>query len=46
MILCDPFVYSLYLFKGENIKKIIKFYEECLEDKKPKLARHMKNLMV
>lgn len=34
------------MFKGENIKKIISFYLECLEDKKPKIFKHMQNLMV
>lgn len=46
MILCDPFIHSLYLFNGDNIRKIMAFYEECLQDKRPKLAKHMKNLMV
>lgn len=46
IILCDPFINSLYFFKGDNINKIIKFFDECLEDKKPKLHKHMKNLLV
>lgn len=46
MILCDPFVHSLYTFKGGNIKKVIAFFEECLSDKKTKLFKHMKNMQV
>lgn len=43
-MLADPFIYSLYMFKEERIKKIIKFFEDCLEDKKPKLSKHLKKL--
>lgn len=46
MIICDPFMRSLYMFKEQNIKKIVKFYNECLEDKKPKLAKHMEKMEV
>lgn len=45
-VLCDPFVNSLYMFKEENIRKIIKFNEECLMDKKPRLAKHMRKMQV
>ena len=44
IMLNDPFIHSLYMFKEKGIKKIISFYEECLMDKKPKLSRHMKKL--
>ncbi len=46
LILCDPFVSCLYFFKEDKIKKIKEFYEKCMEDKKPKLLKHMKNLEV
>ena len=46
IMLNDPFINSLYMFKKEKINKIIHFYEECLEDKKPKLAKLMKKLEV
>lgn len=46
MLLCDPFINTLYSFKGESIKRIISFHEECLLDKRPKLYKHMQSLMV
>jgi hypothetical protein len=39
-------VSSLYFFKEARIKKIKDFYEKCMEDKRPKLLKHMKNLEV
>lgn len=41
IILHDPFINALYMFKREKINSIINFYLECLEDKKPKLSKHM-----
>jgi hypothetical protein len=46
LVLCDPFIETLYFFKADNLKKIMGFFWECLEDKRPKLHKHMKNLLV
>lgn len=44
LVLSDPFVHALYMFEEQKIKRIVSYFEECLEDKKPKLHRHMKDL--
>lgn len=46
MILTDPFLSSLYTFKQVNIRRTVSFFEECLNEKRPKLFKHMKNLSV
>ena len=46
IMLHDPFIHSLYMFKKEKINKIMSFFEECLMDKKPKLAKHLAKLEV
>lgn len=46
IFLSDPFIHSLYMFKREKINKIVHFFEDCLEYKKPKLAKHLKKLDV
>lgn len=44
LVLCDPFVHSLYCFKESRIKRIKEFYEKCMEEKKSKLLKHMTSL--
>lgn len=46
LILADPFVFSLYVFEENKIKRIIDFFGECLKDKKPKIHKHLKELGV
>ena len=46
VILCDPFVHSLYMFKEESIRKVVNFQNECLHDKKPKLAKYLQKMQV
>lgn len=42
----DSFINGLYSFDEVKIRTIIAFFEECLQDKKPKLFKHMQQLGV
>jgi hypothetical protein len=46
LILSDTFVFSLYTFEELKIKKIVSYFGECLNDKRPKLYKHMMDLAV
>lgn len=46
VILTDPFVSALYTFEEDKIKKIVSFFEECMNDKKPKLYKYTQQLGV
>lgn len=46
VILTDPFVSNLYTFQEDKLKKIVSFFLQCLEDKKPKLFKYTKQLGV
>jgi len=46
LILSDPFVHALYMFEEVKIKRIVAYFSECLEDKRPKLYKHMIDLGV
>jgi hypothetical protein len=46
IVLTDPFISSLYTFQEAKIKRVVQFFEECLEDKRPKLYKHSRQLAV
>ena len=46
LVLGDPFVHSLYTFEEKGIRRIIEYFWECLQERRAKLYRHMKQLEV
>lgn len=41
VMITDPFMKALYMFDEPKIKQIVLFFSEVLNDKKPRLSKHI-----